>query len=230
MTNPVDEHFKQDLENIEIKPSKDLWAEKIAPRVEGKKERKPVLWYRAAAVLVILLSGWLAIDQLQPIQQNVQELEIRTPVVLDKIDHQMRDLTPTILEPVQNLDVELQHQPKDQVLADHSAQTNEPAITPTPAKDEVVLAQVEPQAMDQQPTAKKKTIKVSLSLNRTSQTLAYASEPKEERSAVQDYARTQWENMKDGEKLEAPKEKLINWPKIKLEGNPLKGMFAAKGD
>ena len=96
MTNPVDEHFKQDLENIEIKPSKDLWAEKIAPRVEGKKERKPVLWYRAAAVLVILpallfhlsyAAGWPEVLEEGVLLGGPRQERVVDPEVRDGLHH-----------------------------------------------------------------------------------------------------------------------------------------------
>ena len=227
MKNPVDEYFANDLENIEIAPSKNLWAEKIAPRVEGKEEVKPVFWYRVAAVAVILLSGWFAVNLLQPKQDQVQTLTIKKPIVLEQIEVKPTQLPTTILEPVQDLEVEMQRSQQVAEVDPVNPDSEEPTMEV--AEEHVMLAQVDPEVVTEETPAAKPKVKVVLRLNSTEQAIASADVPAQSENTFGDYARTQWENVKQGEKIQAP-EKLINWPKIKVEGNPLRGMFAAKGE
>ena len=227
MKNPVDEYFANDLENIEIAPRKDLWAEKIAPRVAGKEEKKPVWMWRAAAVVVILLSGWFVVRLLQPNHDQVQALEIRTPVVLEGILVKPTILSKTLLEPIDDAVVELKSERQTAAVGQKEQPTEEPRLEWP--EDYTALAQVEPQDIEEETEAQKPKIKMVLKLNSTEHAMASADVPKQHHKTFGNYAREQWENVKQGDKIESP-EKLINWPKIKVEGNPLRGMFAAKGE
>lgn len=227
MKNPVDEYFANDLENIEITPRKDLWAEKIAPRVDGKEEKKPVWMWRAAAVVVVLFSGWFVVNLLQPSHDEVQALEIRKPVVLEEIEVKPATLPKTILEPVDDAVVELKSERQTAAVEQKEQPTEEPSLEWP--EDNTAWAQVEPQEIQEETEAQKPKIKVVLKLNSTEHAIAQADVPKQHDKTFGNYAREQWKNVKQGDKIKAP-EKLINWPKIKVEGNPLRGMFAAKGE
>ena len=228
MMNPVDEYFKKDLESIEIKPSADLWKNKIQPQIEEKKV-KPVFWYRAAAVIILLMSSWFVVDNFQPKANQVHTIQYKEPVIVDVEEPKAHDVTAPIQEPIQDALVVEMNKPakttkQTKVAVQESAVTN--------AEQAIVLADVtEPEVLPETITEvpQKKKIKVKLSLSNTATAMAATEEPKvQEEENVGDYAREQWNNIKHGEKIEAPEKSWIALPKVKFEGNPLKGMFASK--
>ena len=47
MKHPIDDYFEKGLESLEITPSANLFANKIAPQIAPKK-RKAVVWFRGS--------------------------------------------------------------------------------------------------------------------------------------------------------------------------------------
>jgi len=226
MKHPIDDYFEKGLESLEITPSASLFANKIAPKVAPEK-KKAVVWYRAAAIIILLLSSWFAVNYFGKINRP-EVLQVETPIALDEVI-----ITPPAEEvPAVNAEVE---SPIEQVLEMPVVlkPTKKTArIAQANVKEEPVqVAAVEPEVVEEIQIATEKekpTYKVKLSLN--SLKYAAADVPMEENTqdeSVKEYARSQWQNLTHGEKLEAPTREMFNLPKlgVRFEGNPIKGVL-----
>ena len=228
MKNPVDEYFKKDLESIEIKPSADLWKNKIEPQIEAKR-KKPVIWYRAAAVIILLMSSWFVVVNFQPKKDQVHTIKFNQPVVLEPVEVTPTDVTAKIYQPVdENLVVEMNiPAPKkaNQIPQQKVSSKNAEQIPAPQQQAENVIAE------NQEMETPKRKISVQLKIDPVKLASSVSSqsgaEPKEE-PTVGEYAKNQWENIKQGEKLNAPPKKWFALPKVKVEGNPLRGVLAAR--
>jgi len=226
MKHPIDDYFEKGLESLEITPSASLFANKIAPKVAPEK-KKAVVWYRAAAIIILLLSSWFAVNYFGKSSQPAG-LEVEQPFVLDQVI-----ITPSAEEePAVNTEIE---SPVEQVLEQPVTQktTNKAArIAKVSSKEEPVqMAAIAPEVVEEAEIAtenQKPTYKVKLSLN--SVKYAAADVPAEEIAedeTVKEYAKSQWQNLTHGEKLEAPTKEILGLPKlaVRFEGNPIKGVL-----
>jgi len=98
-------------------------------------------------------------------------------------------------------------------------------------EEPVRIAAVETEVVEEAEIATEKqkpTYKVKLSLNSLKYAAAdVAEEEIVENETVKDYAKSQWQNLKNGEKLEAPTKEMFSLPKlaVRFEGNPIKGVL-----
>lgn len=226
MSNPIDEYFEKGLEDLEVKPRADLWKEKIAPQMQHEK-KKVVIWYRAAAVLIILLSGWFAVKYFGASQEQ--------PTLI--LDEKAVVEQPTLLPEVNVNAVETNGDDeglKEQLELNRTTPriANKQVEEDVKRDQPVVLAQAETEELEpaggEELTAEKPTYKVKLSLNSMKYTAAEVVDAEPE--TVTDYAKDQWENIKSGEKLDAPPKDWFSLPKVKLEGNPLKRVLASRDE
>jgi hypothetical protein len=226
MKHPIDDYFEKGLESLEIQPSANLFANKIAPQIAPEKQ-KAVVWYRAAAIIILLLSSWFAVNYFGRSNQP-GVLQVEEPIALDEVI-----ITPSVEEePAVNVEVE---SPIEQVLempvAQKASKKTARIAKATMKEEPVQLAAVETEVGEEAEVATEKekpTYKVKLSLN--SLKYAAADVPVEEivdGETVKDYAKSQWQNLKNGEKLEAPTKEMLSLPKlaVRFEGNPIKSVL-----
>ena len=83
MKHPIDDYFEKGLESLEIKPSANLFAQKIAPQIAPEKS-KVGIWYRAAAIIILLLSSWFAVEYFGT-SNHIPTFENQQPVATEEV-------------------------------------------------------------------------------------------------------------------------------------------------
>ncbi len=229
MRNPIDEHFEKGLESLEITPRADLWKQSIAPQLVPEKS-KPVFWYRAAAIFIFLLCGLFALNYFGKNNQKPGQLP-EQPVAVEVVPTAVpaTEIAPIEVENIEEKPAEIAHQPAGK----------NPLKTKNKSAAKTVLAKVEAENTNEKMIAavteigetevkSKPTYKVKMSINTSKYAdAALALEEDAAGENVKTYAANQWENLKNGEKLNAPPKEWFNLPKlaVRVEGNPLKGVL-----
>ena len=235
MSNPIDEYVRRSLADQEIAPSRNLFADKIQPRIEQRKAAAfPFL--RVAAALVLLLAGWMVIQLLNRPATGNDKLEY-TPIAIEE----------PLEAPATNLEqsVEGDDPVTDDTPVLEKIDATKVAIENTTQKpgNNTVTEQPVVLAMAEQPentetanpigtAAEKPQIKVSIKIDPTKYANAAVAntEPEETQPTVLEYANEQIKNVKDGEGLQAPPKEWFDLHKlaVKVEGNPLKRILNGK--
>lgn len=235
MSNPIDEYFKKNLADVEIQPSKDLFAEKIAPRIEQRKAGyffSP--WLRVAAAVVLLFGAWQMFEMVNTPQPESIILPDEKPVAVELPKAtEMPIQTPEVKEEEADKAAPIRKATQNSVgLVSTTSAGNAPknlkaqkAISPEIETTQVMAAET------------KTNYKVKLRINPAN----YASkaieqeEPivaaeVEETQTFTEYAAAQFENIKEGDKLQSPPKEWFELPRlaVRMDGNPLKKMLPGK--
>jgi len=227
--NQIDNHFKKHLDELEIKPSAALWQEKIAPNVVQSQPKGLVVWYRAAAVIILLLSGWFAVqffggDNLATQQKELpiaaeETPETITPIVIENKNQEVIEETQVIenkplpqkikqLKPQQNIaEAPKRVQPIDELLP---VPAHNPDISVATVQVTISIRQPELFYVDEIP-------------NNTEENLN-TNEPK--MGLVANIKKT-IKKSPIAQKIETETKDLLNFPQVavRIDGNPLRGML-----
>jgi hypothetical protein len=239
MSNPIDEYVKRNLANQEITPSKNLFADNIQPRIEQRKVATfPFL--RVAAALAILLAAYplvrLAMEpteaQYQPqelspfaieVQQEIPPISMQPPA-----ENQVAHEGPGNTEKMPGNSVALQERKADQipsVVKDALPEVLKTvAVAETGSEDDARLENAGKTSM------KSYKIKIKIDPAKYGAVEPASTEVARATPTVGDYARQQFQNIKEGEALQAPPKEMLSLPKlaIRFEGNPLKKVLTNK--
>jgi len=232
MNNPIDEYFKKNLADIEVKPRKNLFAEKIAPRIEKRTAShffSP--WLRVAAAVVVLFGAWQVLQFVNtPVPQNVVAPTEEQPVAVQQ------PTTKTLPKAIPQAEALVVEQPRAKRKAPKG---NGGWVSTTPAGSAAENLETQLQtetavaAVEVAPAETKTNYKVKLRIDPAK----YATQAQEEQVvAVEEtptfteYAATQFDNIKEGEKLQSPPKEWFDLPKVALrvDGNPLKKVLPNK--
>lgn len=235
MSNPIDEYFKKNLADVEVTPRKDLFAEKIAPRIEQRKAGyffSP--WLRVAAAVVLLFGAWQMFEMVNtPQPENIlfpeekpiaveQPKATELPVSTPEVKAVEADKTAPIRTATQNTGGLVSTTSAGSAAKNLQAQN---AITP------------EVETMPELAAETKTNYKVKLRINPAN----YASQAQEQEQPIvaseveetqtfTEYAAAQFGNIKDGDKLQSPPKEWFELPKlaVRMDGNPLKKILPNK--
>ena len=236
MSNPIDEYVRRSLADQEIAPSRNLFADKIQPRIEQRKAAAfPFL--RVAAAIVLLLAGWMIIQLInRPINGNerLQEAPIAVEQPMELPTTEIKKEEPAVMEATTPIKEEVQQQRvavQTQSAAKskkHKKDINVAALQPEP----VQFAEAETAANPVKATEEKQEIKVRLKIDPTKYANAAMAntELEETTPTVGEYASEQFNNLKERQGLQAPPKEWFELPKlaVKVEGNPLKSILNGK--
>jgi hypothetical protein len=239
MSNPIDEYVKRNLANQEITPSKNLFADKIQPRIEQRKAAAfPFL--RVAAAIVILLAAYAVVKLVVgPVDAQYQPQEI-TPFAIEEPQELESTFPYPEIEEKQADDVWMAEEVPNNMVAQEEPVQEE--SIPTPVKEALpdaykTIAQVDVENQDEpnaeQPSTKaKKSYKVKIKIDPAKYGMPKpgSTEVASAKPTVGDYARKQFQNLKSGEAIEAPTKEMLPLPNVavKFEGNPLKKILPGK--
>ena len=235
MSNPIDEYFKKNLADVEVQPRKDLFAEKIAPRIEQRKAGyffSP--WLRVAAAVVLLLGAWQMLQIVNtPQPENIvfpeekpiaveQPKAIELPLPTSEVKEFEADKAAPIRKATQNTGGLVSTTAAGNAPKNLQAQA---PTTPEVENTQVVAAET------------KTSYKVKLRIDPAKYaTKAQVEEEPivaaevEETQTFTEYAAAQFDNIKGGDKLESPPKEWFELPKlaVRMDGNPLKKMLPGK--
>lgn len=235
MSNPIDEYFKKNLADVEVTPRKDLFAEKIAPRIEQRKAGyffSP--WLRVAAAVVLLFGAWQMFEMVNtPQPENIVFPDVNPIAVEQPKATELPVSTPEVKE------VEA-----DKATPIRNATQNTGGLVSTTSagsaaknlqSQNAVTPEVE--TMPELAAETKTNYKVKLRINPAN----YASQAQvkeepivasevEETQTFTEYAAAQFDNIKDGDKLQSPPKEWFELPKlaVRMDGNPLKKILPNK--
>jgi hypothetical protein len=232
MNNPIDEYFKKNLADAEVQPRKNLFAEKIAPRIEKRTAShffSP--WLRVAAAVVVLFGAWQVLQIVNtPVPQNSVSPMEEQPVAVKQ------PATKTLPKATPQEEVQADEQPRAKRQAPKG---NGGWVSTTPAGSaaENLEAQLQTEtvvaAVEVAPAETKTNYKVKLRIDPAK----YATQAQEEQvvaveetPTITEYAATQFDNIKEGDKLQSPPKEWFDLPKVALrvDGNPLKKVLPNK--
>ncbi len=235
MSNPIDEYVKRNLADQEITPSKNLFADKIQPRIEQNKA-VAFPYLRVAAAIIILLAAYATLKLvMDPAEAQYKPQEV-SPFAIEEA----QELEPITIQPAVEEEV-IEDVPARMIAQEESTQKERKAA---PVAEEVVPEQSRTIAMAEttEPTvdppatqtkaAKKKSYKIKIKIDpakygvEESTTSAVASA----KPTVGSYAKDQFKSIKDGEGVQAPPKELLPLPNLalRIEGNPLKKVLPGK--
>lgn len=242
MSNPIDEYVKRNLANQEITPSKNLFADKIQPRIKQKKAAAfPYL--RVAAAILILLAAYATLTLLiDPAEAQYQPQEVSPFVSEEPLELEPTIAIPPLEEEAGTEEVNAgENLPANMIAQEESAQ-KQPKISPV--VDEVVPEQsrtiamaeatdptTDPVATETKATKKKSySIKIKIDPAKYGVSESASSEVASAKPTVGSYARDQYKSIKDGEGIQAPPKELLPLPNLalRIEGNPLKKVLPGK--
>ena len=241
MSNPIDEYVKRSLASQEITPSKNLFADKIQPRIEQRKATSfPYL--RVAAAVVLLLAAYTVVKLMIDSPDAQYEPQEVSPFAIEETQEMEPGfIQPPVVEEENEEDaVEVEQAPANMIAQEEPTKKSDklspieedalPEQNRTIAMAETSDPAFSPETETQQPAKKSYKIKIKIDPAKYGVVENTGSEVASAKPTVGDYAREQFQNIKDGEGLQAPPKGMIPLPNVdvRFEGNPLKKILPGK--
>lgn len=242
MSHPIDEYVKRNLADHKIAPRRDLFAEKIQPQINQRKAAA-LPFLRVAAAIVLLLAAWMVVKMVsKPTDAGsiMQELPVAVEQPLE---------SPKNVVSPENIETENEALPLQAATAETrkqvAAETRQPkanrpksikkaeanALNDKVLQEDAVIAENSEESTSPIEIEKPK-VKVKFTIDPTKYTLAATEEtaPTTEQPKVLEYAEAQLNNVKSGEKLQAPPKEWFELPKlaVRVDGNPIKGILKGR--
>lgn len=225
--NPIDNHFKKHLDELEIKPSAALWKEKIAPNIVQSQPKGLVVWYRAAAVIILLLSGYFAVQFFGGDAQNTIQPEL--PIA---VEESPETLSPIVIEDENNKE----HENTDVI----ENITQPKKIREVKSQQNIAEAPIRVQVIDELLPAKSAdisvaTVQVIISIRQPE--LLYVDElpttteenlnTTEPQTGLVASIKNSFKKSPIAQKIETETKDLLDFPQVavRIEGNPLRGIL-----
>jgi hypothetical protein len=225
--NPIDNHFKQNLNELEIKPSATLWKEKIAPNIVQSQPKGLVVWYRAAAVIILLLSGYFAVQFFGGDAQNTLQPEL--PIAVEETPE---TILPIVIEDENNEELE------DAEVIENIAQPKK--IRQAKSLQNIAEAPKRVQVIDELSPANSAdisiaTVQVTISIRQPE--LLFVDElptnaeenlnTNEPRTGLVTSIKNSFKKSPIAQKIETETKDLLDFPQVavRIEGNPLRGIL-----
>lgn len=241
MSNPIDEYVKRNLADQEIAPSKNLFAEKIQPRIEQRKAAAfPFL--RVAAAIVILLAAYAVVKLvINPVDAQYQPQEVSPFAIEETQETQPAIVFPGDEESAKEEDQWVNESIPSNAVAQEETEKPQPKTSPAGEKKlpeqnrTIAMAETNnnelPITAESKPETKKSyKIKIKIDPAKYAVTENTGTEVASATPTVGEYAREQFQHIKNGESLEAPDKEMLPLPRlaVRLEGNPLKKILPGK--
>lgn len=241
MSNPIDEYVKRNLASQEITPSKNLFADKIQPRIEQRKAT-PFPYLRVAAAVVLLLAAYTVVKLMIDSPDAQYEPQEVSPFAIEETqDMEFNPIQPPLETKANEEDVVPFEQVPENIIAQEEPTKKSDKLSPieedalpeqnrTIAMAETSDPAFTPDTEVKQPKKKSYKIKIKIDPAKYGVVENTGSEVASARPTVGDYARKQFQNIKEGEGLQAPPKGMIPLPNVdvRFEGNPLKKILPNK--
>ncbi len=255
--NPIDEHFKQHLQDAEVKPSSDLWS-KMEPRLNNERSNRKGWWIGIAASIAFAaaVSSWMYDtyqdpDVLPGDTIGTEQPETETPTTPPSKEINGLELR-NLHDPQEDRTETIANEEEDKGSRTEAPRTRSNTVDARrtiadgeerPEQDERLATNTEgSNTRSSTPEPQEVGVKVRINPRRylamaepeeeqkPNTTAPKTQESAPERVEITEYAESQFNNLISGESLEAPKKDQIKWPALSLNLSPILQKFNPDND